>query len=214
MTHPAMCDFIHRGIFMSDNLIFLSKNGSEIEPDKKEACRYMGYKSSEKNEVIEELYIECLAEFKKAASYKAVHREVPIRLCDGTVDFGFCRIENENLYKNLSGCSSAVIFAATLGAGADRLIMRYSKVSPAEGMICDCIASSAIEVWCDEVNSVAVGDREAKPRFSPGYGGVSLLYQKDILAFLDAERKLGITLNDSMMMTPKKSVTAFIGIKG
>ncbi len=199
---------------MTDNLIFLSKNGSEIEPDKKEACRYMGYKSDRKNEALEEIYSECLAEFKKAASYKAVYREVPISLCDGIVDFGFCRIENENLYKNLSGCSSAVIFAATAGAGADRLIMRCSKISPAEGMVCDCIASSAIEVWCDEVNETAVCGRSAKPRFSPGYGGVSLAYQKDILAFLDAERKIGITLNDSMMMTPKKSVTAFIGIKG
>ncbi|MBQ7295841.1 MAG: Vitamin B12 dependent methionine synthase activation subunit [Clostridia bacterium] len=199
---------------MSESLIFISKNGDETEPNKKEAFRYMGYKSSEKNDVIEELYSDCLAELKKAASYKAVYREVPISLEAGSVDFGFCKIENANLYKNLSGCSSAVIFAATLGAGADRLIMRYSKISPAEGMICDCIASSAIEVWCDEVNEKAVGEKTAKPRFSPGYGGVSLTYQKDILAFLDAERKLGITLNDSMMMSPKKSVTAFIGIKG
>lgn len=199
---------------MTDNLIFLSKKGDEIEPDKKEACRYMGYKSDKKNEALEELYGESLLCFKKEVCYKAVYTEVPISLCDGTVDFGFCRIENESLYRNLSGCSSAVIFAATLGAGADRLIMRCSKLSPAQAMVCDCIASSAVEVWCDEVNAYAVGSRNAKPRFSPGYGGVSLSYQADILSFLDAQRKLGITLNDSMMMTPKKSVTAFIGIKG
>ena len=140
--------------------------------------------------------------------------EVPVSLENGIVDFGFCRIENENLYKNMSGCSSAVIFAATAGVGTDRLIMRCSALSAVEGMVCDCIASSAIEVWCDEVNASAVGERASKPRFSPGYGGVSLSYQADILSFLDAQRKLGITLNDSMMMTPKKSVTAFIGIKG
>ncbi len=199
---------------MSDSLVFISKKGNDIEPDKREACRYMGYKSDRKNEALEELYSECLELFKKEADYKAVYREVPITLNDGVIDFGFCKIENENLYKNLSGCSSAVIFAATAGAVVDRLIMRCSALSATEGMVCDCIASSGIEVWCDEVNSVAVGTRQSKPRFSPGYGGVSLSYQEDILSFLDAQRKLGITLNSSLMMIPKKSVTAIIGIKG
>ena len=199
---------------MSDSLVFISRKGSEIEPDKREACRYMGYRGEVKNEALEEIYGECLELLKKEADYKAVYREVPISLEKGAVDFGFCRIDNENLYKNLSGCSSAVIFAATAGVSTDRLIMRRSALSVAEGMVCDCIASSAIEVWCDEVNSVAVGERQSKPRFSPGYGGVSLSYQQDILTFLDAQRKLGITLNDSLMMIPKKSVTAIIGIKG
>ncbi len=195
-------------------LTFLSKNGDEIEPNKREAFRYMGYKGDNHSEELENIYSDCLSEFRKAAAYKAVYKETPISVADGVVDFGFCRIENENLCKNLSGCKSAVIFAATAGSGTDRLIMKYSKISPAEAMVCDCIASSAIEVWCDEVNEKCVGGRASKPRFSPGYGGVSLGYQKDILAFLDAERKLGITLNDSLMMTPIKSVTAFVGIRG
>ena len=193
-------------------LIFLSQNGNNIEPDKKEAFRYMGCKGDSHSEELEEIYLDCLEEFRKIASYKAVYREIPIAVYDGAVDFGFCRIESENLCKNLRGCKSAVVFAATAGLGADRLIMKYSKISPAEAMVCDCIASSAIEVWCDEVNEKCAGERKTKPRFSPGYGGVSLECQKDILAFLDAERKLGITLNDSLMMTPVKSVTAFVGI--
>ena len=199
---------------MTDNTImFLSKNGDEIEPDKKDAFRYMGCKSDCSDEALEKLYEEHKDEYKKAASYKAVIRKVDIALKDGnTVDFGFCEIQNENLYKNLSGCSGAYIFAATVGIGADRLIMRYSKISPTEAMICDCIASSAIEVWCDEINRKVSELYKTKPRFSPGYGGVSLEYQKDILSFLDAERKIGITLNDALMMQPVKSVTAFIGI--
>ncbi len=201
------------GKAMTNALNFLSKQGNEIEPNKREAFRYMGYKKEIKSEEIEALYDQCLKKYCDAASYKAVFRQVTIAVEGTTVDFGFCKIENESLAKNLSGCSSAIVFAATAGAGVDRLIMRCSKLSPAEGMICDCIASSAIEVWCDEVNETAVNKNSSKPRFSPGYGGVSLEYQRDILTFLDAERKLGITLSDSLMMTPKKSVTAFIGIR-
>ena len=199
---------------MTDNsLIFLSKNGNEIEPDKKEAFRYMGCKSYCGNDELEEIYEKCKAEYKKAASYKAVMSKVPVTLKeDNVVDFGFCKIQNENLYKNLSGCDSAYVFATTAGIAVDRLIMRYSKISPAEAMVCDSIASSAVEVWCDEVNAEIYSFGATKPRFSPGYGGVSLEYQRDILDFLDAERKIGITLSESFMMIPAKSVTAFVGV--
>ena len=98
---------------MKESLVFISKKGSEIEPDKKEACRYMGCRGEAENEALEEIYSECLTLFKKEADYKALYREVPISLENGIVDFGFCRIENENLCKNLSGCSSAVIWGLT-----------------------------------------------------------------------------------------------------
>ena len=200
-------------MMINNELIFLTKNGDEIEPDKKEAFRYMLCKSDCSNGVLDELYEKCKAEYKKAASYKAVIRKASVALKEGnTVDLGFCEISNENLYKNLSGCDSVYVFAATAGLGADRLIMRYNKVSPAEAMVCDSIVSSAVEVWCNEVNAEISVLSATKPRFSPGYGGVSLEYQKDILAFLDAEKRIGITLNDSLMMVPAKSVTAFVGV--
>ncbi len=200
---------------MTDNtIIFLSKNGDEIEPDKKEVLRYMGCKVDCLSEELEDLYEKSKDEYQKSASYKAVMRKVPIKLKENNiVDLGFCEIQNENLYKNLSGCEDAYIFAATAGIAVDRLIMRYSKLSPSATIICDSIGSSAVEVWCDEINEIINSEYETKPRFSPGYGGVSLEYQKDILSFLDAERKIGITLNDALMMTPVKSVTAFVGIK-
>ena len=199
---------------MTDNtLIFLCKNGDEIEPDKKEALRYMGCRNMEISDSFEEIYEECLKEYKKAASYKAVYRFSD--MCqepDNANCLGFCKIYSEHLYKNLSGCDKAAVFAATAGIGVDRLILRYSKTSPAHAVVTDCIASSAIEVWCDEVNEEISKNGRTKPRFSPGYGGVRLEHQKDVLLFLDAQRKVGITLNDALMMTPTKSVTAFVGI--
>lgn len=200
---------------MTDNsLIFLSKKGDEIEPDKKEALRYMGIKALNTDSELDSIYDECLKEFKKAASYKAVYKLCDIDRCDNAViNFAFCSIRSESLYKNMSDCKSVAVFAATAGVGVDRLLLRYSKISPAHAVVADCIASSAIEVWCDEINNMINLYYETKPRFSPGYGDVSLEYQKDVLSFLNAERKLGITLNDALMMSPAKSVTAFIGIK-
>ena len=191
----------------------MTAKGCEIEPDKKEALRYMGCKDKELEGDFKEVFDECLDEYKKVADYKAVLRLTDVcQLKNNENCLGFCRICNESLYKNFSGCNRALVFAATAGIGVDRLIMRYSKTSPAHAVITDCIASSAIEVWCDKVNEEISRHYATKPRFSPGYGGVSLEYQKDVLSFLDAERKVGIILNDALMMKPIKSVTAFVGI--
>ena len=107
-----------------------------------------------------------------------------------------------------------ILFAATLGAGADRCILKYGKTAPSRAMLADAVGSAMIEHWCDVLNAELTAGKESKPRYSPGYGDVPLTIQKDILTLLDAQRKLGITLSDTCFMTPTKSVTAFIGLKG
>ena len=51
-----------------------------------------------------------------------------------------------------------------------------------------------------------------RPRFSPGYGDFSIQHQKAVLAMLEASKRIGVTMTDSYMLTPTKSVTAVIGI--
>lgn len=198
---------------MESKLVLMTADGFSVEPDVKEALRYMGLKNKMPEDGLSEVFEECLAEYKKAAAYKALYRFTDLYQSGGNENcLGFCRICNDSLYKNLSGCNKSAVFAATAGMGVDRLILRYSKISTVHAVVLDSIASSAIEVWCNKVNAEISREYKTKPRFSPGYGGVSLEYQKELLSFLDAERKIGITLNDAFMMKPVKSVTAFIGI--
>ena len=49
-------------------------------------------------------------------------------------------------------------------------------------------------------------------RFSPGYGDLPLDVQSPLLALTDATRRLGVTLSESNLMNPLKSVTAVIGL--
>ena len=53
---------------------------------------------------------------------------------------------------------------------------------------------------------------QLRPRFSPGYGDLPLELQKDVFRVLDCPRKIGLSLNESLLMSPSKSVTAIIGI--
>jgi 5-methyltetrahydrofolate--homocysteine methyltransferase len=52
-----------------------------------------------------------------------------------------------------------------------------------------------------------------RPRFSAGYGDLPLEYQKKIFDLLDPHTQIGLTLNDSYLMSPSKSVTALIGVE-
>ena len=51
-----------------------------------------------------------------------------------------------------------------------------------------------------------------RPRFSPGYGDLPIEIQKDIFRALDCPRRIGLTLNENLLMSPTKSVSAIIGI--
>lgn len=197
---------------MKENPIILRTSScAEILPGKKMALRFMGCKELSGN--LSEMYEESLEEYKKAAVFKAVYRKTSVAFFgEKGIRFDFGEIESADLRKNLAGCSSAFIFAATSGSGVDRLILKHTKLSPADAMVTDCIASSGIEVFCDKINEEMRKGRVLRPRYSPGYGDVSLCCQSEILSFLDAYRKIGLTLTETYLMTPIKSVTAIVGI--
>ena len=187
----------------------IKSTAAEINIDPKEVAVYLGYYSA--NSVSDKLIAECIEEYKKAVSYKACIKK--IRVCsENCVDLGFIKTESSSLKKNLCGCEYAYIMAATTGFDAQRLIERNAIISPLKGMVTDCVGSAAIEAFCDEINLSLENTDFLRPRFSPGYGDMAIDYQKDIVAFLDTKKNIGLTLTDSLMMTPVKSVTAIIGI--
>ena len=200
---------------MNDSTIYsLSADFDEVGCNKRQAMRFIGCGDGEVGGELDELYSECLELVKRESFFKAVWRKTDVCFCgEDTVEFDFGKITSAALCKNLSGCTSAFVFAATAGIGIDRLMLRYKSTDAVKAMVISGQGSSAVECWCDTINEKIAEGKKTRPRFSPGYGGVELRHQKEILEFLDAGRKIGITLTDSYFMTPVKSVTAFIGIE-
>ena len=109
------------------------------------------------------------------------------------------------------------MFAATVGLEMDRLIARYGGVSPARSLLFQALGAERIEALCDAfcartAEDLARQGRGVTVRFSPGYGDVPLGLQNDIFRALDCPRKIGLTLNESLLMSPSKSVTAVFGV--
>ena len=124
---------------------------------------------------------------------------------------------SDSLRRNLAACDRIVVFAATLGLDIDRLIARYGARSPAKALMLQAIGAERIEALCDIFCEHLRQEAEKEglypvPRFSPGYGDFPLDLQKDIFRVLDCPRKIGLTLNESLLMSPSKSVTAIVGL--
>lgn len=126
--------------------------------------------------------------------------------------------KSENLKKNLRNCDKFVMFAATIGAGMDRLIRRYEVADAAKGVLLQGLGAERVETLANAFNK-AVSDAalehgyKTHPRFSPGFGDLTVAVQKDFLGVLDAGRRMGITISESCLMAPSKTVTAIIGLE-
>jgi len=142
---------------------------------------------------------ECLAEAERVLTYSVCWAEFPVPE----------NIASNYLRRNLSGCSRVIAFAATIGLGLDRLIARYGRIAPSKAVLLQAIGAERIESLCDEFQRDIDCPR---PRFSPGYGDLPLDAQRDIFRALDCPRRIGLSLNDSLLMSPSKSVTALIGV--
>ena len=84
-------------------------------------------------------------------------------------------------------------------------------------VVMQAAAAAMIEEYCDQVCSALKEEYEARgeylrPRFSPGYGDFPLECQPALLGALEAGKRIGIKLTDSLLMMPSKSVTAVMGI--
>ncbi len=181
--------------------------------DINEVLRYA--RSSANDKASEALAKEVISLAKDSFCYSVCYAELPFvtngKLCDFSA---FC-VESEKLSKCLGGSSRVLLFAATVGVGIDRLIAKYSRLSPSKALMLGALGAERIEALCDDFcEEYALENRVAlTPRFSAGYGDCSLEVQKQIFALLDCPKNIGLTLNDSMLMSPTKSVTAFVGIK-
>ena len=184
----------------------------------RETFRYLGYHGQEPDEAAKNLAVICWKELEQAATPRSFYREYPLEFTGDTgIVTPVFETQSANLRKNLKDCEKLLVFAATLGAGVDHLIQRYTKIQMSKAVIIQAAAAAMLEDYCDEVNEQIRRDYEIRglylrPRFSPGYGDLPLTVQGELLSLLDAPRRVGLTASASHILIPRKSVTAILGV--
>ncbi len=183
--------------------------------NRREILRYAACR--EPNAQTERLLDGCIAETAGKLHGRVCWRSFPVQEGPAGLELGFLRTSSQALRENLRGCSEVCVFAATLGLELDRLLARYSRLSPARALLLQALGAERIEALCDVFCAQLRGEAEKvglflQPRFSPGYGDFPLETQRAIFRVLDCQRKIGLTLNESLLMSPSKSVTALVGV--
>ena len=179
---------------------------SEMDKKRREAIRYLGFGRNAADERTYELIEASFDDLNREASPRFVYRIFDLdHSVDGLLRVGTMEIQSKSL------------FGATLGAGADRLIRRVSLTDMARAVVLQACAAAELEEYCDEQQKKISTELEKsglylRPRFSPGYGDFPIEFQEPIMRMLDCAKKIGLTMTDSYMMSPTKSVTAIIGI--
>ena len=185
--------------------------------NKSEALRYMGWKGKCDDPKVINLIDECEDIMLKSINPKYTYKvfEITHNGNEVVVQGTSLVFRGNDICEHLHNCERCVLLCATLSSDVDRLIRSYEALDMAKAMACDCLGSAAIEQVCDqaeiEIKNI-VGDYNFTWRFSPGYGDFPLDIQKEFLNVLDARKRVGVDTTDTMIMIPRKSVTAVIGI--
>ena len=195
--------------------IVISREMSAPPILRREILRYMGCKESSAK--IDALIDRSLTICENKLSYKVCYSEYDIEIQSNICDLGFAKVESSDLAKCLKDCHKIVVFGATVGLELDRLILRYGKSQPSVSVCLQAIGAERIEAICDAFcadlsKKYSLEGKKLRPRFSAGYGDLPLDFQEEIFSALGCDKHIGLTLNDSLIMSPSKSVTAIIGI--
>lgn len=203
-----------------------------IEVNRKEVERYLGFRGV--NGIDEEMaksIDSCIAEMQEKVSPRYTYKTFPIewkfsykyipeenrKEKNVSCEFAGIKVSSGNLLKNLDSCAEIVLMAVTLGPAPDMLVRKSEVRDMLRAYIYQAVGAAMAEAWCDEINEKIVQEAKgrgmfARPRFSPGYGDFPLEVQKDFERILEMPKTVGITLSDSLLMTPTKSITAVVGL--
>lgn len=159
----------------------------------------------------------CEAQILKAIQPRYIYQVFSITRLEGciSVDNTNLKFYGNDIKNHLKGCDKTVLMCATISSNVDRVIRTAEISDMAKALVLDVLSSVAIENVCNQVDSII---KEEYPqyyqtwRFSAGYGDFPIDVQRDFLNVLNAPKRIGLCVTDTNIMTPRKSVTAVMGL--
>ena len=177
--------------------------------DTRQALRYLGISTEEPDSATRALLRRAERTLRAAAGPRAV----AVRAARDDIS---PYLQGNDILRHLEGCGSCVLLACTLGAGVDAALRAAGASDMAYAVVLDALASVAVEQTADAAEQTLRNEEGQflTGRFSPGYGDYPIAVQNDLLRLLDAPRKIGLCATPAHLLTPRKSVTAVLGVAG
>ena len=182
-----------------------------------DALRYMKVPPTVRDEELTRTVREAFMNLEVYIEPRCVWGRFRIGHFDGGIAFEGTEIYSRNIANLTEKSDECILLAATLGHEVDRQIALAQRKNMLEGVALDACAGVRIDAYIDGyvLNEIMPALQEGEKlthRFSPGYGDLSMNVTEDIIAILNATKRIGLSVTRSLMMTPMKSVTAIIGV--
>jgi len=192
----------------------------EIEIDKDEVCRHLGYgkdqgPNSSISSLIDEEIEEAYGLIQPSCFYEITDisriRKPRVMLNDGLT------ITSEVLSLVLSRCQQVAIFVANIGRSLEERVAQLMKEGQIlRATILDAIGSEVAEKTAcylqDKVRELANSNgAEVTLRYSPGYCDWDITQQRVLFQAMNSA-PLGVNLTEECLMVPCKSVSGIIGL--
>ncbi len=177
----------------------------------------LGYKDTSANEFILEQAELAALKANSIARYQKVFKKIKIESIQGdkvTLETGDCFV-CKSLASGIKGCSHLIVALTTIGSAMDEEICRaFKSEDPLMGMMLDAAGSKMVSYYTNQIwrefTEAAAANVGTTHGFTPGSGNFDLSQQKVLFNILDTE-SIGVTLNESMLMTPAKSISVVYG---
>ena len=178
---------------------------------KDNALKYLGYQNQKIDDSFFQLLDECLQEIDQMASFKVTYQSFPLSFDPLYIENAHINIHYPDLMELFQNCHEVIVIGCTLGIQIDRKLKCYSHLDMTKMTVFDAVASSYLEEKCDEYeNKHIIGKRTF--RFCPGYGHVPIELNKSLARVIDCQKKIGLTVQDSHILLPQKSMIGLIGL--
>ncbi|WP_251441723.1 vitamin B12 dependent-methionine synthase activation domain-containing protein [Veillonella intestinalis] len=190
-------------------------NGRLPQIDIDEATRYAGLQKAKEfpKEYVKEACLEVQLVADPSGVYEAYEYDAKQGLIKSNPPL---QIEGSSIREHLGNATKVYVMAVTLGEDVElRSAELFKDGNYTLGLLMDAAATAAVEQVANQVNEVIQQEAEKAGykttwRFSPGYGNWDLTVQKDLARIIGAE-KINVSVTDSFLLFPRKSVTAIIG---
>jgi len=196
-------------------------NYGDLDIDLSQIENVLGYGEGDDRMIVNSVIEEMLKEPELFSNIRAEYRifdEIEFVSSDKSVNVSGVNFSiNKILYGQLGHSDSLALFLCTAGAEPGiRSRSAMSEGDPLTAYIYDLIGSIVVDAATDLLQSelehkIISAGRKITNRYSPGYCGWDVSEQHKLFR-LFPDNFCGITLTDSALMDPVKSISGLIGI--
>ena len=183
----------------------------EVNISPGQVSRALGYPESAPT-TLEERIGQTVTESLHLIKPAGIYTTLSIKSVADTVVTDKITIRSRDVAALLKPCPKLSLFIVTIGP---LLEQRAQESDALDSLILDTLGSIAAEEAANRINGAISSEAKEKGfkttrRYSIGYGDWDVTQQKELVDLLDG-RRIGVTLTESSIMLPQKSITAVLG---